>query len=293
MNTRDLEYFVAVAKRQNFSAVATQFHVSQPTITVAIKRLETTFGDELVQRDRTHALAKLTRAGEILAARADIILQNLSLAEKEIVQARTETIRFGLPPVIGTVYFPKLAGRLLQDHLLDRLQTREAGSGQLLKELEAGEIDVALLGSLRPLQNNTLTSIELTQQAFRIIVSKRHPLATAKQISFATLATEKFVTLTDDFIHPTALKAYADAAGFTPKVIYRSPDINLIKELVANELAVGLLVEDAITDHDDVVPLVISDALDLHVNVSLAYRKGFVASKIQQQMINDLKRLGQ
>ncbi|MGV0168207.1 LysR family transcriptional regulator [Furfurilactobacillus sp. WILCCON 0119] len=288
MNTRDLEYFMAVANQQNFSAVAAQFNVSQPTITVAIKRLEKEFGDVLVQRDRTHALAKLTTAGVILQTRAEIMLQNLTLAQREIAQSRATTIRFGLPPIIGTIYFPKLAGRLLSDNILSHLRTREAGSDKLLQELEDGEIDVALLGSVRPLQNQTLTTTLLAQRPFKVIVGRNHRLATQKTVSFSELAEENFVTLTDNFIHPEALQKFAAASGIEPHVIYKSPDIPLIKGLVAEGLAVSLLVGDAIFESDDVVALEISDPLTMRFNISVAYRKGFVPTTAQQRFIDDL-----
>lgn len=289
MNTRDLEYFMAVAERQNFSAAATQFHVSQPTITLAIKRLETEFGDTLIQRDRTHAQAHLTPAGEILQRRAKLILQNLALTQQEIVQSKATTIRFGLPPIIGTVYFPRLAGKLMADGILSHIRTREAGSDQLLKELQNGDIDIALLGSIQPLPNDLLHTQLLADRPFHVIVSNQHPLAQRKHISFHELVSERFVTLNDNFIHSAALTAYSKAAGFRPNVIYKSPDINLIKGLVAENLGVSILVSDAIKAGDEVVALEISDALTERFNISLAYRQGFVPNAMQQQFINDLK----
>ncbi|KRL54076.1 LysR family transcriptional regulator [Furfurilactobacillus rossiae] len=291
MNTRDLKYFMAVAERQNFSAAATQFHVSQPTITLAIKRLETEFGDTLIQRDRTHAQAHLTPAGEILQRRATLILQNLKLSQQEIIQTKATTIRFGLPPIIGTVYFPKLAGKLMADGILTHIRTREAGSDQLLKELKNGDIDIALLGSIQPLPNDLLHTQLLAERPFHVIVSKQHPLAQRDRVSFHELAKERFVTLTDNFIHPAALTAYSKTAGFTPNVIYKSPDINLIKGLVAENLGVSIMVSDAIKSGDEVASLTIADALTERFNISLAYRQGFVPNEMQQQFIDDLKRL--
>ncbi|MCF6161142.1 MULTISPECIES: LysR family transcriptional regulator [Furfurilactobacillus] len=291
MNTRDLEYFMAVAERQNFSAAATQFHVSQPTITLAIKRLETEFGDTLIQRDRTHAQAHLTPAGEILQRRATLILQNLKLSQQEIIQTKATTVRFGLPPIIGTVYFPKLAGKLMADGILSHIRTREAGSDQLLKELQNGDIDIALLGSIQPLPNDRLHTQLLAERPFHVIVGNDHPLAHRERVSFRELAGERFVTLNDNFIHPAALTAFSKAAGFTPNVIYKSPDINLIKGLVAENLGISILVSDAIKTGDEVASLTIADALTERFNISLAYRQGFVPNEMQQQFINDLKAL--
>lgn len=67
MNTKDLAYFDRLIKLKNFSQVALEFGVTQPTITTAIKRLETDFGSKLVLRDRVHNTLTVTASGQQLA----------------------------------------------------------------------------------------------------------------------------------------------------------------------------------------------------------------------------------
>ena len=102
MNTRDLEYFVALCDEKNFSQVAKKFGVTQPTITMALKRLESQFAIQLIDRDQSHGRLTITPAGEQLYVRANVVGKQLKLAQKELRALRHPQIRFGLPPIIGS-----------------------------------------------------------------------------------------------------------------------------------------------------------------------------------------------
>ncbi|GKT04115.1 LysR family transcriptional regulator [Furfurilactobacillus entadae] len=288
MNTRDLAYFSALVELKNYTVVATRFKVSQPTITVAVQRLETEFGAPLVERDRAHNKLSITRAGILLYQRAQQILKDLDLAHSEVAQANQSKIRFGIPPIIGTMWFPLVVGELFSRGLLKYTETLEMGSYQLLKELEAGHIDMALLGSVRPLQEENLNITPLAAHPFRAVVSQNHPLAGAGHISFEQLARDNFVTMTGKFVHPQALKAYSEYAGFTPNVVYSTPTLSLIKGLVRANLGVSLLVDDAVQRDDGLVQLTLDDPVQERFNMSLVVRKAFLPNQVQQEFISTL-----
>lgn len=108
MNTRDLDYFRALVDCQNYTMVAKQFAVSQPAVTQAIHRLEKEFAVKLVIQDRRHQQTNITRAGQLLYKNARQIQASLQLAHREIQSTLQTDIRFGLPPIIGILYFLKL-----------------------------------------------------------------------------------------------------------------------------------------------------------------------------------------
>ena len=99
MNTRDLQYFQALVKYKNYTRVAKEFGVSQPTVTQAIKRLEKEFDAQLVYTDRAHRQNMITRSGQLLAASAKAINEQISLAHHSIDLVQERQIRFGLPPI--------------------------------------------------------------------------------------------------------------------------------------------------------------------------------------------------
>lgn len=101
MHSKDIKYFDALVKFQNYTRV-----FSQPTITQAVKRLEKEFGSQLVVQDWSHQKTVITRAGLLLSKNGAMIEHYLSLAHHEIDNTKKSQIRLGLPPIIGTYYFP-------------------------------------------------------------------------------------------------------------------------------------------------------------------------------------------
>lgn len=84
MNIRDLEYFQRLALEKNYSKVAAFYHVSQPTITYAIKRLESELNIALVNRSQAHKHVALTNAGRQFLQHVNTILRELRIAKEEI-----------------------------------------------------------------------------------------------------------------------------------------------------------------------------------------------------------------
>ncbi|MFD0898584.1 LysR family transcriptional regulator [Loigolactobacillus binensis] len=289
MNLRDLTYFDALATLKNYTAVAQRFHVSQPTITYAIKRLEIELDTQLLLRDRSHRQIELTTNGQQFEQHVALILHELKLARTEITASRQQKVKFGLPPIIGTYYFPKLAQRLAQHGLISHLNTLEAGSSTLLQQLRTGEVDLALLGSTTPLTDQLIAAEILYQQPFKIIVSPEHPLAQAGKVAFTQLANENFVTLKEGFVHPAALRQLAQPAGFTPNVVYTTPDISVLKSMVAENIGIGFLTALAISPADNVIALELADVKPPQFLISLAYRKNQVQSALQQKLITQLQ----
>lgn len=288
MNTKDLEYFLAMVKYKNYTYVAKQFLVSQPAITQAIQRLEREFGAKLIEQDRVHHQTTITRAGKLLYKNAQTIQSNIALAHREIEQSGKKKIRFGLPPIIGAFYFPQAAAELLKKGYLSRLKITEAGSAKLLSELTDGNIDVALIGSPRPISYDDLEAVHLGERPFNIIVSPENPLAQRKSISFAELNNVDFIGMNGNFVHPQAFEAFCQHADVKPNIIYSTPDISWLKSIVRANLGIGFLVKDAVNSDDGVVCLAIEDPLPERFNVSVVIRKGYVLTDDEKEFIEIL-----
>ncbi|WP_179394380.1 LysR family transcriptional regulator [Lacticaseibacillus absianus] len=259
MNTRDLEYFAELCTIKSFSQVAAHFGVTQPTITMALKRLERHYGVTLIDRDQSHAGISVTPAGQQLAARVQVIIQQLTAAEAELARAEAAKLQFGLPPIIGSVLFPRLAAQLLAAGLMTRLQPHEAGSDQLLADLRAGQLDLALLGSTAPLQVPGARVTPLAQVPFVLVMAPDHPLSKRTPLHFADLAAEPFVTLSEGFVHTQALTWLTRQSGVRPRSVYRTPDVTLLKQMVQARVGLALLAQIAITPSDALVTRRLSD----------------------------------
>lgn len=271
MKIKDLEYYQQLIKNKNFSKVAQHFGVSQPTITMAIQRLEHDFNTTFFVRDHVHRELRVTATGQQFANHVALILNELQVARQEIARANSTKVRFGLPPIIGNYYFPPLTPQLMRHHLMSALETYEHGSKELLKMLQHGELDMALLGSLLPLKEARLKAQELARFPFQIIVGANHPLAKKTAVDFAALKDEQFIIPDTEFFHDQAFKQMCRRAHFRPHVLYRTADIHVIKAMVSENLGITFLTSLAIEPGDALsqVQITGSDLPIFHLSVAM------------------------
>lgn len=286
MNTKDLEYYHQLVHDKNFSKVATKFGVTQPTITNAIKRLEETFDTNFFLRDQSHHELMVTNNGWQFDAHVAIILNELTLAKKDLQHAKEERILFGLPPIIGNYFFPPLTPRLMNNNLMTQLEVFEHGSAELLSMLRHGDIDMALLGSLTPLNYPQLISTAIQVFPINIIVSKKHPLAAKATtgVYFKDLAKEKFITFDEGFVHNQAFRSMSRANHIRPRIIYRTADVHVLKSMVAENIGISYLTSLAIIPSNDLVQIPLLDSEQPEFVISCARRKATVLSSVQQKL---------
>ena len=273
MNIKELYYYHDLVRTKNFSQVAADFNISQPTVTMAIKRLEESFGTTFFMRDRSHHQLTVTNTGLQFDQHVQRIIEELEIAKKELTRAKQERISFGLPPIIGSWYFPRFPPALLQAGLLNQLEVVDHGSASLLQLLAKGELDLALLGSLQPFQQPSLRACVIDKAPIRIIVAKDHPLAAFKDgVSFAQAAQYPFITLDDEYVHAQAFRQAARLARVRPKIVFKTSDVQILKALVANNSGISFLTDLALDGNDGLAALPLTDGSQPEFIISLAAR---------------------
>ncbi|WP_225349212.1 LysR family transcriptional regulator [Fructilactobacillus florum] len=286
---QDLLYFNKLAELHSYTKVAAYYQVSQPTISLAVQRLENELHIELVQRNQAHHQIEITPAGKQLAQHAQIISNEVTAIEQSLVPQKQQPINFGLPPIIGNYYFPSLAAQLGETGILDDLSNLEAGSKKLLHQLIDGTVDIALLGSAAPFHNQNLTTTVLTQNQFKIITAKEHPLAQHPTVRMRDLDQADFIGFNDDFIHAETFQKLCRLHGVRVNTRYRTQDVELIKQLVAQNVGISFLTETAITPKDQVQTLNIADDDVPNFFVSLARRTKHPLSEEEQRLMQVLQ----
>ncbi|GEO68803.1 LysR family transcriptional regulator [Levilactobacillus acidifarinae] len=288
MNTKDLAYFYQLIQQKSFSKVADYFHVTQPTITMALKRLETDYGTKLIQRDRVHNQLTVTATGQQLLTHAESILNELTVARQEITRLTQQQTVLALPPIIETHYFPQIAAQLQAHGMLANIRTIEGGSVTLRRALRNGEADIALLGSTAPLSYQKLLAKEFDRQPFAIFVSRQHPLATRQRVTFSELRHEHFILFTADFVHNTAFNQLSRRNHFRPDVVYRANDTHVIMNLVAANVGITFLTSIVDQPRNDVVRLDLLDDEPPEFIASIVYQTTHVLTPAQQQVLTVL-----
>ena len=148
MHLRHLRAFVAVAEVLNFSRAADELEIAQPAVSQQIRGLEEELG--VLVFDRIGKRVSLTEAGRALLPHARQILHLVETAENE-VRERGELKRgrasLGAPPTVSTHVLPARLTQFKQQHPGLEVLLREAGTETLLRQIEEGRIDLAIVAS--------------------------------------------------------------------------------------------------------------------------------------------------
>ncbi len=178
---KDLRYLVAVADTRHFGQAAARCFVSQPTLSAQLKKLETSLGVQLIERQPRRV--SLTETGQAIVQRARRILE----ASDEIVtlaQSRSDPLagrlRVAMLPTIGPYLLPIVAPRLRKALPRLELLLYEYQTVPMLEKLHAGEVDVGILAL--PVDLDGLTERKLYDEAFVVAVPSAHRLAKRERV---------------------------------------------------------------------------------------------------------------
>jgi LysR family transcriptional regulator, hydrogen peroxide-inducible genes activator len=186
MEVRQLKYFVAVAEERSFSRAAARVRVAQPSLSQQIQKLEATVGQSLF--DRLARRVTLTEAGHSLLPFARKILNGLSDAQSCLNDQAKEPSGSVVLGVIPTMA-PFISGKLLAEAASEfpRLKIRlvEDVTDHLLRAVEDGEIDAAIISSCRKLPGIHLETI--ATEPLLAAVPIGHPFARQKSLRWEQL----------------------------------------------------------------------------------------------------------
>lgn len=289
MNTRDIEYFIKLTELKNFSKVAQEFKVSQPSVTFALQRLEKELDTKLIIRHRARGQLVITDSGHQLLQHAKQMLRHYQLIKMEINNIKQKKLSLGLPPIIENNYFPAVARILKEKNLLSKINTMEYGSMRTLEALKNGAIDLALLGSIDSLSDEEIITEEFDRQTFSIFVSREHKLASKKNLYFAELRKEDFVLFKNGFVHNQAINVLAQRNHFRPHVIFRSNGTHSLMNLIADGVGVGFLTSVIKPMRTDIVKLNLLDKDMPQFVTSIAYRQAYFFNALQKEILDNIR----
>lgn len=201
MNLQDLVYFNHLAESLNFTSTAEHFYVSQPTISMSLKRLETEYDTILINRKQFQDKLGLTDTGKILYRHTKRILNELEIVKNEIYDLKNEIVYFGFLPTIGGYFFSKLMPHL-EEYASSIKFIEEESSNIMLDLVRNGDVPIAIVGSSKPdFEDENLLQIPLTTEEFSLWVSKSNPLAGKGRINIKELKNPTFISLSQQYTH--------------------------------------------------------------------------------------------
>jgi LysR family hydrogen peroxide-inducible transcriptional activator len=231
---------VALADTGHFGEAAERCHVSQPTLSAQIKKLEEYLGVQLFERQPRKV--SVTDVGRRIVDRARLVVRQAEDI-REVARASrdplTGKLRVGLIPTIAPYLLPRVAPRL-KTRLPDlQLMLYEYQTGPLLEKLRTGELDLAILAL--PADTAGLETRSLFAESFVVAMPRGHRLAARKRLKPADLAGETLLLLEDGHcLRDQAL----DVCGNVPlaeEQDFRATSLETLRQMVAAGLGITLL----------------------------------------------------
>jgi DNA-binding transcriptional LysR family regulator len=239
MDIYQIRYFLAIVETGGFTKAAERLLVSQPSLSVGIKKLEQELGVSLFERGGRRAV--LTPAGQFFLTKARSILTDYHDVLRELKTFKTQPVlRFGLLRTVLIGGFARLIGGFRQAYPNIAIDLQDGGVVDLQERLEAGDLDVMVTG-LDELEPNG-HSMPLFRQRIAVAVANSHPLAQRKSVRLSELDGEPFI----DRIHCRArplVKRQFEALGLQQQVVYRADNEDWVTALVAAGLGITIMSE--------------------------------------------------
>jgi len=232
MEIHQLRYFVAVAEEGSFSQAADREHVSQPSLSQQIQKLE----DELNQKlfDRLPRAVVLTEAGRRLLDYARQILTGIADARRSVAALEEEVagrLSVGAVPSIALYVLPRLIRRFQQRYPKVTFELFEDTTDKLAQRLEDGTLEIVLAsaGDEPP----TLERYSLGEESLLLLVPEKHRLARKKRIKWSDLAGEKFLLLHEVHSLSKKVRELLAANELNPEVVLQGAQLVTIASMVA------------------------------------------------------------
>ncbi|MCL7749945.1 LysR family transcriptional regulator [Halalkalibacter alkaliphilus] len=240
MELKDLRYFIEVVNYGSFTKAAANTYISQPTLSKSLKKLESELKVELFERS-TRKL-KLTDAGEIVYKQGVKILgatNELTTLLDDLINLPTGTIKIGIPPLIGTLFFPAIAKNFGKAYPDVTLELVELGAKRIEHLVEEGQVDVGII--VLPIDNSKFDILPFIKEEFMLYTHTDHTLAKKEAVNIKQLAEETFILFNREFALHELIIEHCKKAGFQPNIAYESSQWDLIAELVSAKLGITLL----------------------------------------------------
>ena len=246
MTLTELKYIVAVAREKHFGRAAEACFVSQPTLSVAIKKLEDELEVKLFERNANEVA--LTPLGDEIVRQAQSVLEQAA-SIKEIAKRGKDPLagplRLGVIYTIGPYLLPELVRQAIELTPQMPLLLQENFTVKLLEMLRTGEIDCAILAE--PFPDTGLAMAPLYDEPFLAALPSAHPMAQQTQISARALKSETMLLLGTGHcfrdhvleVCPEFARFSSDAEGIRKS--FEGSSLETIKHMVAAGMGVTLV----------------------------------------------------
>ncbi|VXB47193.1 hydrogen peroxide-inducible genes activator [Massilia sp. 9I] len=256
MTLTELKYIVAVARAKHFGHAAEACFVAQPTLSVAIKKLEDELGVTLFERGGSEV--SVTPLGAQIVAQAERVLEQTA-AIKELAKQNKDPLagplRLGVIYTIGPYLLPPLVKKLIDTVPQMPLVLQENYTHKLLELLRQGELDAAIVAL--PLPEHGMSMQTLYDEPFVVAMPRSHPWAKRKEIPADDLKLETMLLLgaghcfRDQVLEVCPEMARYSSPGNGMQRTFEGSSLETIRHMVASGIGLTVLPRASVADMHD------------------------------------------
>jgi len=293
MTLSELRFVVSVAHEKNFRRAATKSFVSQPALSLAIKKIENELGILIFERNRMGI--SLTLVGEQIVNQAQKVLEEvdkikvISKAEKNAQQIN---IKIGLIYSIAPYLLPSIISLLNKESPDIILDAEEDITKNLINKLKDGSIDAAIIAL--PFDIPGIETQALYDEPFKVLIPNKHQWNTKKKINAKDLKHEKILLL--DNTHCFSMQVRDACPGIADMAeVQAGTSLETIRNMVASNLGISILPQSATLKNysSDTINILSFENPVPFRQVAMAYRQGSSKKESLDMMVKSITSIKQ
>ncbi len=289
MNIRDLKYLVAIADHCHFGMAAAACFVSQPALSMQIKKLENSLGVQLIER--TSKTALLTATGKLITEHARDILCRVETIKEVAKQANdpySGELHLGVIPTLAPYLLPHIIPGLSKLFPKLTIYLVEEQTSTLIAKLKQGKLDGALLGL--PLIDEDFIGLPLFEEEFMLAIPPKHSLSKRKIIKISDLENKVLLLLEDGHCMRDLALDVCHRAKASESKGFRATSLETLRHMVASNAGMTLIPKLAYKSNDGVYYLPFSSPKPSRV-VGMVWRPSSAKKNLLENMVGKIKKI--
>ncbi len=291
MTLTELRYIVAVAREKHFGKAADTCFVSQPTLSVSIKKLESELNTQIFERGNSEI--SLTEVGKKIVEQAQYVLDEAARVRLIADQGKDHLIgplRLGVIFTVGPYLLPRIVKTIINATPEMPLILFENYTANLLEQLRKGSLDIAILAE--PFEQNGLGILPLYDESFVVAVPKNHSLNKIKKVASDDLKSETMLLLgVGHCFRDQVLDVCPESARFASSSVgiqktFEGSSLETIRHMVASGLGITVLPKMSLQSHLDNTNVNFIEFKDPVPSrrVTIVWRKSFSRTKAVEKI---------
>ena len=247
MTLTQMLHFQTICRFNSFTKAAQALYISQPALSLSIKKLEEDAGMTLFQSDVRGPV--LTREGKVMLREVNRILSQY----QEMLSTLQETgkgrsyLRIGLSSILSNTVFPSLWGEFIRQYPDVRIYSQETSIKELFHQLDTGRFDLIITVFPQDMDRSPYHHYPLSPcENLLFCVHCTHPLAHRNSVTWEEMAKERLILLSKRFNQTQTILQEFKLRGLSPAVIHHAEQIYSVERFVEENAACGFLPEGTV-----------------------------------------------